>query len=185
MRISGGRVMHGGRGSPAADSDCRSGSRAGPGARGMAGRHTRPRRGRDFSYSSQSGRHALPSESARCGRPDWTCRLVGSARGKQRVKSALALSRPGNRHGTDGEFRPESASRCTRCQRGRHEAGSGRVVSPTLQAGPDGTCRFGPGWAVLAGPKGFARRSDRKPAAAASRNDENTAEPGSRIAAPR
>ena len=54
-----------------------------------AGRRTRPRRGRGFSYSAQGGRPASPSASARCGRPAGSLpRRSRTARAPTRVPQA-------------------------------------------------------------------------------------------------
>ena len=57
-----------------------------------AGRRTRPGRGWDFYYSAQRGRRALPSASARCGRPAGSLPSHGPARPHSR-------SRPGRKGG--------------------------------------------------------------------------------------
>ena len=46
-------------------------------------------------------------------------------------------------------------------------------------------CRLGPGLAILAGPEEPGSPRRQKAGGGGERNDENTAEPGSRIAAPR
>ena len=84
--------------------------------------------------------------------------------------------------------RPESASRRTRCQRGRLGAGSRRLarVGPgRWQGGPDGTGRLGPGLAELAGPEGSGSPRRQKAGGGGERSDENSAGRGSRIAVPR
>ena len=98
-------------------------------------------------------------------------------------------SRDGGRGAADPMEPPAgSASRHTRCQRGRLGAGSRRLarVGPGCwQGGPDGTGRLGPGLAELAGPEGPGWQRRKKAGGGGERNDENTAEPGGRIAAVR